>query len=375
MSGENDWRFATPLPNCSDPIKGASEHRAALACFAAMAACRQGGADPHPVHARNCGLLSAWAQWARQLEAEPGEADAAMFLNRSQRRYADNDERMQRILLRKRSPATDRQFSLDAIEGDAMFATAALMFWGRPNTLLELTPALEQLLADSDLGEDIPAAQLRAPVPACYIRFGATMRQQVMLPAQDGFPAHHIEGAYVFEAACNGKRAVSIVAVYVVGKHEPMGISSLDFVVEDEREALLGLVRRQCAASAQSPPLLAQQIALTQLCMKVFLYWSLEQARHAVLTPYSEALRRLQSMGPKKAAKLRRQMAHLYDRVLLGRPALPLHLRGAGGAVSPHWRRGHFRMQAHGPLLSLRKVIFIAPVLVRADRLASDELA
>jgi len=40
----------------------------------------------------------------------------------------------------------------------------------------------------------------------------------------------------------------------------------------------------------------------------------------------------------------------------------------AGTHASPrlHWRRGHFRMQAHGPHFSLRKQIWIEPVLVGA---------
>jgi hypothetical protein len=36
----------------------------------------------------------------------------------------------------------------------------------------------------------------------------------------------------------------------------------------------------------------------------------------------------------------------------------------AGGPRSPHWRRGHWRHQAHGPQLSLRKLIWIRPVRV-----------
>jgi hypothetical protein len=38
---------------------------------------------------------------------------------------------------------------------------------------------------------------------------------------------------------------------------------------------------------------------------------------------------------------------------------------GSGsGTVAPHWRRGHWREQAHGPKMSLRKRILIKPVLV-----------
>jgi hypothetical protein len=37
---------------------------------------------------------------------------------------------------------------------------------------------------------------------------------------------------------------------------------------------------------------------------------------------------------------------------------------GFAGTVVPHWRRGHWREQAHGPRLSLRKRILIRPTLV-----------
>lgn len=39
-----------------------------------------------------------------------------------------------------------------------------------------------------------------------------------------------------------------------------------------------------------------------------------------------------------------------------------------------HWRRGHWRNQAHRPQLSLRKLIWIRPTLVAADHAgAADE--
>ncbi len=199
----------------------------------------------------------------------------------------------------------------------------------------------------------------------------AQLSAAVVLPAETG--VHSIQGAYVFASTYKGKRAISIVAIYAAGRDEPLGISSLDFIIEDEQESLLSVIRRQCGGTVQSDSLLAQQTDLAQLCTKVFLYWAIEQARHVSLTPHGDALRRLQGMGPRKAAKLRRQTERLYDRVVLGPDTLPAHLRGVSGEMSPHWRRGHFRMQAHGPRLSLRKVMFISPTIVRADRLTIDE--
>lgn len=126
--------------------------------------------------------------------------------------------------------------------------------------VIELTPALERLLTSSNLGEDIPAAQLRPRMAACYIRFGEAMRQAVVLPAETG--VHSIQGSYVFASTYKGKRAISIVAIYAAGRHEPLGISSLDFVIEDEQESLLSVIRRQCGGTVQSDSLLAQQTAL-----------------------------------------------------------------------------------------------------------------
>lgn len=43
-----------------------------------------------------------------------------------------------------------------------------------------------------------------------------------------------------------------------------------------------------------------------------------------------------------------------------------------GKEKPPHWRRGHWRMQACGPKLSERKRILIPPVMVRPDLFAGD---
>ncbi|WP_426072522.1 hypothetical protein [Janthinobacterium sp. DSP2-3-3] len=210
----------------------------------AIAACRARGDDVHPVHVRNIGFYHTWQRCAAQREDGAAQLSAADVLARLHLRFAENDDLVRNILLRH-SP---RNFSRDAIECDAMFTTAALMFWQRPNVVIELTPASERLLTSSDLGEDIPAAQLRPRMAACYIRFGEAMRQAVVLPAETG--VHSIQGAYVFASTYKGKRAISIVAIYAAGRDEPLGISSLDFVIEGEQESLLSVIRRQCGGDA-----------------------------------------------------------------------------------------------------------------------------
>jgi hypothetical protein len=43
-----------------------------------------------------------------------------------------------------------------------------------------------------------------------------------------------------------------------------------------------------------------------------------------------------------------------------------------GGQVSPHWRRGHWRSQAHGPQMSLRKLIWLKPTRVLGGAVSEE---
>lgn len=45
----------------------------------------------------------------------------------------------------------------------------------------------------------------------------------------------------------------------------------------------------------------------------------------------------------------------------------------AGSSVSAHWRRGHWRHQAHGPAMSLRKLVWIRPMRVLGGAVAEHE--
>ena len=163
-------------------------------------------------------------------------------------------------------------------------------------------------------------------------------------------------------------RSVAIVAIWAAHNQEPFSASSINMNIGDEKATLVDVIERICATAPDRMRL--HNVALAHLCTKVFLYWNVEQARREKQTQYSDAELQLQRLGPKKAAKLCRHVNKLYDRVLLGPLTLPDHCDHT--EVAPHWRRGHFRMQSHGPQQSLRKVIFIAPTLVRADRLDEE---
>jgi hypothetical protein len=112
--------------------------------------------------------------------------------------------------------------------------------------------------------------------------------------------------------------------------------------------------------------------------VKMLLYLSLEQTQVIQERPYSIAPRIFVGLGKRKRAQRLEQIDQLYDRYIVG-PAThndEPHENGEHGDgrdVRTHWRRGHFRMQPHGPAASQRKLIFIMPTIVHANRLGIGE--
>ena len=119
-------------------------------------------------------------------------------------------------------------------------------------------------------------------------------------------------------------------------------------------------------------------LPMLEYVAKVLLYMRLGAAQVREYTPYSTAPRVFPGLGRRKREERLAQLEQLYDRYIVGPTTwaeTELGTEGnqltAGHELPPHWRRGHFRQQMHGPRGSLRKLMFIAPTIVRADRLES----
>lgn len=343
-----------------------STPRDSLAFFTALNACgRARGAQLHPICARNCGVLAAWTA----LESKFLESPLSV-IGRVSRNYEDN------LRLLGESVARDplwQQGRINVgndprnIEATLAQATAPMMFWARRNALIEPTDALERILVDSDLGEDLPATLFRPPVPACFIRFGTAFQEAVVpAPARPDFGAHILQGAYVFESVRTEQRALTLVPIYLMREPARFAAGRIEMIIGDETDSLEQIVRTICERAGGEQGEHLESVA--RIVTKVFLYMGLGQATQVEQRDYSAARERLGRLGPKKAARLQRQIADLYDRIVLGPQQIHLH---GHGEVSPHLRRGHFRMQPHGPQMSLRKLMFIAPTWVRADKLAA----
>jgi hypothetical protein len=102
-------------------------------------------------------------------------------------------------------------------------------------------------------------------------------------------------------------------------------------------------------------------------------------APHYRRLEHYDAMARKRGAGGVNAQRDLRMAAQLYgfsqDIVLYGEERSPAAPEGSGAEPHrrPHWRRGHWTTHAHGPDLSLRKRLFIKPVLVNRHLLREGE--
>jgi hypothetical protein len=223
---------------------------------------------PHPVQARDAGLIKAWEQWPLIHAPIAGWSLAMQTIDPS-RAYVENDALFKvlfdRGILNGRALAP---VAAECLLAASIHATATTMFWKRPHALIELTPALEQMLASSDLGSDIPVSHLRPPFPVCFIRFGTVMQPELEY-VDESHVTGHINGVYVFEAPYLGTRALSIIAIHEFDTGEAKSISIGNMMIDDENESLLDVLARLKMDPRVASRLGPLQYAIAQACMKV----------------------------------------------------------------------------------------------------------
>lgn len=294
-------------------------------------------------------------------------------------------------------------------------------FRARHGALIETTAALDQQMQATDIAENIPGSFFAPPYPATYLHFGAP----IPVRPDPMFDSAHIVGAYVLSAACTARfhgdgtpAGVATVAadveaigihegdpirtieiIFLVhktwnnGKIEPRWVSFSGVIKNNTHDPFMPFLRESVARSKNKIVVNSGEAAGTRSSReevltaglghvaKVFLYMALPNARREERNERSVAAQRVATLGPKKQAKAKRQLGRLYDRIVVGPLEAPAAqpeaimdggVEGNGRAVAPHMRRGHFRSQHHGPQNQLVKLVYIEPILVRADLVVGD---
>jgi hypothetical protein len=286
-------------------------------------------------------------------------------------------------------------------------ARARLRAQGDP--IVQLTPALQAMLAETDLARDLPAEFFRSPYPLAYLEFA---RPNPLQLANQYSGLHECEGAYlgffelpagdeIFQFSAQTKalkldpsKPVRVVEIVVtgspVGKQHALDDASdnLMLLIQDEDECLQDVLDRHIAwyldpmayAQPGMAPSRADDVEMIRpvmdLLAKALLYLNLSEAEKRKVSERSDLERRRKGLGQKKQARLQRKLATAYDRIVIGPagfpdPEAPQGDNGKGEAqrsVKAHWRRGHFRTILYGEKRSKQRLGWIKPVLVNAGQ-------
>lgn len=276
----------------------------------------------------------------------------------------------------------------DEWEGQLLCAvmeySRALAWDERSGVAYEVTGPLLDLMANTDIEPDVPIHLVRPPYPVISLRptSGRSFQdlgfnlladfpiEEVIvsrLPAVDdpevdylGFellvPATHPDGLSM------GGLSLFTETFIKIEKNEetPIGVKVLERIGEEER--------------GESPE---DWLEFVTFLLKILLYITVPSARAERCFERTNMLAAAAAeKNPKRRSKIERDAERAYDRIVIGPTSIPLEEQGVEAVghreMRTHWRRGFFRRQRHGEGLSQTKLVFIAPVLVRADRLAGD---
>lgn len=267
-------------------------------------------------------------------------------------------------------------------QGGPVGAMAYLRQHIKPAPHFRLDDALVGMLEQTDIAEDIPLSMFTLPFQRFYIEMGETRSCSCTIPNELSGD-HILEGAYIErglhadgeflyvvltgsplgKADANDDATVG-VALPLGNPEKPLSLAIMD-AIQSSRNSAKPMGYRLSPESWSGDILKAML-----LLAKALLYIGLSDTRrelHAERTQAEKAIQGLKS--PAKQGKARRRAAKVYDYIRIAPQEVHRQVARAmatGASPGAHWRRGHLRMQAHGPQMSLRKLILLQPMLVGA---------
>ncbi|RAR50057.1 hypothetical protein C7401_14349 [Paraburkholderia unamae] len=251
-------------------------------------------------------------------------------------------------------------------------------FWSRKGVLFEPTVAFEQLLKLSDIDDGVPLAAAAGGASALCIVPGPSLRDA----------PHRVDSITIFEhmhVCAEGTSERSLTFFVPRRKPNPNDYVSIRMQrlrIDDDSLSIREAIEECLSASdaATQADFVDDEyefwLHVLSYSVKVLIYLASDHPQIRQDNAYTNAPRNFAGLGKRKKHERRREIERLYDRYIVGPEVLPriqTHPRkagpGEGAEISPHWRRGHFRLQRHGTGFAKSKVVFIMPVIVRADRM------
>jgi hypothetical protein len=255
-----------------------------------------------------------------------------------------------------------------------------------PQPHFQVEDSLLELLEHTDISKELSVDSLKLPFNRCYIEMGASRSIPQRIPnIESGL--HILEGVYC-EAGVHPHYGEGLYFMFTgspLGKSGPLddATNSIFLRLNPKGRSISEVLSESVVLSKQvasdgglrSSPSEFEKYSLEALGLlaKVLLYISLPECRRSIRPEKSLALQNAQKKkNPSKLKKALKLARKAQDVILI--QAAPEHLSPAGQKgtslgrkVRAHWRRGHYRMHAYGPGFTLRKLLFVQPVLVAAE--------
>ena len=251
---------------------------------------------------------------------------------------------------------------------------------------------LVQMLENTDIAPDVPMSMFNLPFPRLYVELGRRRDIQTTI-ANELSGDHVLEGAYIEQGQhIEGELIYIVLTGSPLGKSGPEDDATMSVALPlvapgaENDHSIAEVIRagqeralrdaRSAGVRVQPTEWLDQTVRAILLLVKALLYIGLPGTRREMHPERTQALKELAGLkSAGKKAKALRRAERVYDFIRIG--PQPEHVSpsepGVGDrSVKAHWRRGHYRMQAHGAQMALRKLIFIQPVLVSGQGVAVD---
>lgn len=269
-------------------------------------------------------------------------------------------------------------------------------FRRQDGNILTTSNSLDEILEQTEIGDDIPVDYLRPPFKTCYVEF--TEERKSSLKVYNEITHDHIlEGVYISETQINpgtmemkrynGSPLVDVAKplriLDLMFTGSPLGKSHVEddalrvqgFYIQDGMRTIkqeLNMVEEKYGLDDDFTGDMSYLSEALNHMAKVLLFINCKHYRDTAFNERIELRKKINSLkGLGKIRKFENKLRKTYDRVVISPVDNVIYESGAEFAHSEnvkekrtHWRKGHFRMQPYGPGASKRKILFIEPTVV-----------
>ncbi|WP_243050967.1 hypothetical protein [Dyella sp. RRB7] len=339
---------------------------------------------PYPIRQRDTGLAQMTVEAISEVYAVEGISFDTISSDRSLTAAQIGDWLTKNAKSSRGTPSDSPLFAASQI-------TVALS-WLEKGPIVEATPALLEMLENTDIDDSITAEQLRMPMPrSLYLLMPRTGEEYRLYDGTGGyFP---LEGVLIREShpidpdtgeserwlefvVASSTTAASKNALDDAYYYRPLSISKgaesksiLQLIADYDIElyARLGLTPPEPGSAEEKNEAVIRRVV--SLASKVLLYLNIPNVRRADHQGRSDLLRTAPPKDPVKRRKYEQRIRGTFDRIVVGPTWEEAGLGRAGEGTSKraHFRRGHFRNQAFGSGLSQRRLTWIHPTVVGAQ--------